>query len=139
MKRLTLSLIAFCLLIVGCSSLSFRVAPKYEATDAQMAYTTLKGDKGVGSGVMFGPGFELYLQGYQVLGLGYLGVSGASSVEEAARLTAVPVFGLVSFYNGTITPWVGYRTTQDDEWLFGLSTSIGNIFKPRKKLDEPKE
>lgn len=102
-----------------------------------MAYTTFKGDKGAGSGVMFGPGFEIYAQGYQVLGLGYLGVSGASSLDEAARLSAVPVFGLLSLYNGTLTPWVGYRTAGNNEILFGLATSFGNILKPRKKLENP--
>ena len=30
---------------IGCASIEWRVAPKYEAQDVQMAYTTLKGDK----------------------------------------------------------------------------------------------
>ena len=133
MNKLILVILAF--ISFGCASLQFRVAPAYEAQDAQMWIQGAEGDDGIGTGVMFGPGFEVYAQNYSVLGLGYLGIAGATSLDEQARLTAIPVIGVASFYNGTITPWLGYRTAGDDELLFGVATSFGNILKPRKKLE----
>lgn len=120
---------------VGCSSLHLRVNPQYEISDAQMFLKGTSGDNSVGSGISFGPGFELYYEEYGVMGIGSLGLAGVSSLDDAARLTAAPLFSPVSFFNNAINPSIGYRFAAEGELLYGLVVSIDKLFRKRLKLE----
>ncbi len=76
------------------------------------------------------------MDGYSVMGIGSLGFAGMSSLQDAPRFTGAPLFAPITLFNGAISPVFSYRFAGEDELLYGVTVSVGKIFKPRKKIEE---
>ena len=136
-KRISWLTIFMILFFVNLAhSIEFRVEPSYSIQDSQMYLRALGGapvGNGVGTGLIVGPGFTVYHQNLGVMGLGFIGVVGATSLNEGARFTAVPMFGPIGLFNNAVVPMVGYSFA-DSQWVVGASISLGKVLEARKKL-----